>query len=123
MNNNELLSIIDSWQKSHDESIISRLDRLERQNSEIIHKESRILEKITLINGKLNTLLEECVNLQAVALRFDFSEIKNLHDIIDSNKAWKEGFDSAMKINNFEPGKDVCKTIYELMNKKFYDGR
>lgn len=121
MNNNELISIIESWEQKHNDDIIVRLERLERQNREIGSKQARILDKITLINGKLSTLLEECVNIQLIAKRIDLTGLPYA-DIINSNKAWQEGFNAAMTIKNFEQGKEAAKEIYELSKKHFYDG-
>lgn len=101
--------------------ITDNIKRLERQNTEILHKQERILEKIALINGSLNTLFEDIKNINVAYERLKHHGITE-EDLKNNMKAYKEGFEAGLRIKNFEPGKEIDRDIYNMMKKGFYSG-
>ena len=106
------------------EKILAKIERLERQNTDIASKQARILEKITLINGSLDTLFEGINGLNVIYMRMKEHGITE-DDIRDSNKSYQEGFEAAMRIKNFETGKEADAAIHNMLvmtSRKLYRG-
>lgn len=106
------------------EMILAKIERLERQNTEIASKQARILEKITLINGSLDTLFESIKGLNVTYMRMKEHGITE-EDIKDSIKSYQEGFEAAMRIKNFETGKEADAAIHnmiDMFDRRFYRG-
>lgn len=120
MTNKDIFSLVVQLSGMVDEirKDVSLLKYLKNQQTDIIHKQSRMDENIYKMQQQINSLIEFDKNMIALLQRIDTHGI-TAKEAIECNKAYKEGFNAAMKIRNFEAGKELEAQIHETMEGLF----
>ena len=116
MKNEEVFEVLDKILPKIDD-IDSRTQRLNRQQQDLNDKLRRIGEDIYCLRKSIDSLIIYDKELTTIAKRIDLHEL-DIKTVIDSNKAYEEGFADGRAIRDSTEGKDIAKQIYDTIRLK-----